>query len=75
MKCTQFNSWKKQLSIFIDPEGVWRCGVRLSNADVLYTTRHPILLPIRDHSLTGLLVLKAHVRVFHNVVKETLTEV
>ena len=51
MKCTQFNSWKKQLSLFIDPEGVWRCGGRLSNADVPYTTRHPILLP-RDHPLS-----------------------
>lgn len=28
--CTQFNNWKKQLSLFIDPEGVWRCGGRLS---------------------------------------------
>ena len=74
MKCTQFNSWKKQLRLFIDPEGVWRCGGRLSNADVPYTTRHPILLP-RDHPLTELLVLKAHARVFHNGIKETLTEI
>ena len=34
----------------------------------------PILL-LRDHPLTELLVLKAHARVFHNGVKETLTEV
>ena len=74
MKCTQFNSWTKQLNLFIDPEGVWRCGRRLSNADVPYTTRHPILLP-RDHLLTKLLVLKAHARVSHNGVKETFTEV
>ena len=74
IKCTQFHSWKKQLDLFIDPEGVWRCGGRLSNADVPYTTRHPILLP-RNHPLTELLVLKAHMRVFHNGIKETLAEV
>ena len=74
MKYTRFDGWKKQLGLFLDPEGVWRYGGRLSNADVPYTTKHPILLP-RDHPLTELLVLKAHERVFHNGVKETLTEV
>ena len=74
MKCAQFNNWKRQLGLFLDPEGVWRCGGRLSNADFPYMTRHPILLP-RDHPLTKLLVLKAHARVFHNGIKETLTEV
>lgn len=74
MKCTQFNGWKKQLSLFIDPEGVLRCGGRLSNADVPYTTRDPILPP-RDHALMEWLVLKVHTRVFHNGIKETLTEV
>ncbi len=74
MRCTQFNTWKRQLGLFVDPEGVWRCGGRLSNAEVPYTTRHPILLP-RDHHLTQLLVLKAHARVLHNGVRETLTEV
>ena len=72
VKCAQFNGWKKQFGLFIDPEGVGRCGGRLSNADVPYT-RHPILLP-RDHPLTELLVLKAHTRVFHNGIKETLTD-
>lgn len=73
-KHLQFNGWKKQLGLFIDSEGVWRCGGRLSNADVPYTTKHPILLP-RDHPMTKLLVLKAHTRVSHNGIKETLTEV
>ena len=74
VECAQFIGWKKQLGLFIDSEGVWRCGGRLSNADVPYTTRHPTLLP-RDHPLTELLVLKAHARVFHNGIRETLTEV
>ena len=71
IKCPQFNDWKKQLNLFIDPEGVWRCGGRLSNAEMPYT-RHPILLP-RDHFLTELLVLNEHTRVFYNGLKETLT--
>ena len=50
---------------------MWR---KIVNADVPYATRHPILLP-RDHPLTELLVLKAHARIFHNGVKETLTEI
>jgi len=74
VKEAQFNSWKKQFGLFIDPEGVWRCGGRLSNADVPYTRRHSILLP-RDRPLTELLVLKACTRVFHNGIKKTLTEV
>ena len=73
-KCIEVHDWKKQLRLFIDPEGVWRCGGRLPNADIPYITRHPVLLP-RHHPLAELLVLKAHARVFHNGIKETLTEV
>jgi len=28
-----FESWKKRFGIFINPEGLWRCGGRLANAD------------------------------------------
>ena len=48
------------------------CWKILSNADIPYMTRHPFLLP-RDNPLTELLVLKAHARVFHSGIKETLT--
>ena len=44
------------------------------NADIPYQTRHPILLP-RDHYLTTLIVRRAHQRVLHNGVKDTLSEV
>ena len=66
-------SWKKQFGLFLDPAGVWRCGRRLLNADVSYTTKHPALLH-KDHHLTKLLILRAHERVLHNGVRETLTE-
>lgn len=42
--------------------------------EVPYSVKHPILLP-RTHALTGLIVRDAHDCVFHNGVKETLTEI
>jgi hypothetical protein len=60
--------------LFEDDNGVWRCGGRLSNVDVSYSVKHPILLP-RTHPLTELIVREARERVFHNGVKETLTEI
>ena len=63
-----------KFDLFLDDDGIWRCGGRLSNADIPYQTRHPILLP-RDHYLTTLIVRRAHQRVLHNGVKDTLSEV
>lgn len=54
--------------------GLWRCGGRLTNAEIPYTTKHPVLLP-RSHPLTTLIVRDAHDRVWHNGVKETLREI
>ena len=51
-----------------------QCGRRLQNADIPYEARYPILLP-RSHHYTGLVVRDPHIRVCHNGVKETLTEV
>ena len=51
-----------------------RCQGRIANAEtVSYSTKFPILLP-SDHHLTKLYVLNAHVRVLHDGVKATLTE-
>ena len=68
-----FQKWKAQLQLFIDEVGIWRCGGRLANADLPYQTRHPILLP-GGHYFTVLIIRRAHERVFHNGVKETLNE-
>ena len=70
----KFNTWKKQFGLFLDATGIWRCGGRLSNADVPYSTKHPVLLH-KDHTLASLIVKSAHARVQHNGVKETLTEI
>lgn len=68
-----FKVQQKQFNLFIDEKGVWRCGGRLSNVEAPFATKHPVLLP-RDHPLTELVVKRAHGRVQHNGVKETLTE-
>ena len=64
--------WRK-LGPFKDVNEIWQCGGRLSNADMPYDVKHPILFP-RTHPLTTLIVREAHERVFHNGVKETLSE-
>lgn len=68
----KFEQVKKSLGVF-DSNGLLRCGGRLKHADIPFDTKHPILLP-QKHTLTELLVRKAHVEVFHNGVKETLTQ-
>ena len=68
-----YESWKNQLGFFTDNEGLLRCKGRLKNAGLPYTTQFPLILP-QNHPLTILLVRQAHEKVFHNGVKETLTQ-
>ena len=70
----KFPTWKNQFNLFLDDKGLWRCGGRLGNANLPYSTKHPILLP-HNHPITPLIVRDAHKRVQHNGIKETLTEV
>ena len=73
MKDKKFSQWKSQFGLFQDDVGIWRCAGRIQNADVPFSTKHPILLS-KDHHLTTLFVLRAHERVMHSGVKATLTE-
>ena len=68
------NNLQKQFDVFLYEDGVWRCGGCLSNADIPFAARRPVLLP-RDHHLTTLVVRRAHQRVLHNGVKATLSKV
>lgn len=64
----------KQFDLFQDPEGLWRCGGRLSNVEISYAAKCPILLPT-SHPITILIVKQAQKWVMDNGVKETLVEV
>ena len=67
----KFPSWKTQFGLFKDDNQIWRCGGRLQNADISFSSKHPILLH-KDHAL---IIQSAHQRVQHNGVKETLCEI
>ena len=45
-----FESLKCQLNLFLD-EKLWRCGGRLTNADLPYSTKYPLLL-LQNYVLT-----------------------
>ena len=66
--------WKVSFMLFSDENKVWRCGGRLGIAELPYNTRYPILLP-KGHPFTLLIVRRAHQRVLHSGVKDTLTEI
>ena len=69
----EFASWKQKFGLFVDDDGVWRCGGRMSNTSLPPCARNPVLLN-QSHPLTTLLVLDSHKRVLHNGVRETLAE-
>lgn len=67
---SRFPLWKRHLDLFVDESGVWRCGGRMSKSCLSTSAKTPILLD-RSHYL---IVTDAHLRVLHNGVKDTLTE-
>ena len=73
-KEAQFELWKGQLQLFRDQENVWRCGGRLTKADIPYSMKYPILLS-KQHHFAVLVTERAHERTGHSGVKDTLTEV
>lgn len=69
----RFNLWKRQLDLYLDKWEVWRCGGRMAKSCLSLSAQNPILLD-KDHHLTELIVMRAHHRVLHNGVKDTLAE-
>ncbi|XP_037047939.1 uncharacterized protein LOC119082532 [Bradysia coprophila] len=49
---------------FLDSDGILRVGGRLSNSDLPFESKHPIILPKRHH-LTKLLIEQAHDLTLH----------
>jgi hypothetical protein len=54
----------RRLDLFIDRTGLIRVDGRLTNADISYEQKHPVLLPSK-HRLTDLLIDHHHIRLKH----------
>ncbi|XP_065902510.1 uncharacterized protein [Dysidea avara] len=62
----------RQLRLFLDTDGLLRCGGHIHNAPVNETTKFPYLLPPR-HSLSKLVIVDIHVRLCRSGTTATLT--
>ena len=63
----------QRVSLYKDDKGILRCGGRLKNAPIPFNARFPIFLPRSSH-FTNLVINECHLKVLHNDVRETLTE-
>jgi hypothetical protein len=52
---SRYESWRRQFGLFSDSQRVIRCGGRISNAEIQYETKHPIMLD-RNHRVTRLII-------------------
>ena len=49
----KFKNWEREFGVFLDP-GILRCGLRLGNADLSESQKHPALLD-ENHHVTSLM--------------------
>ena len=68
-----FPNLKKQLDLFQDERGLWRCGGRLENAELTYDQKHPLLID-NKHPIAKMVIRESHVNVMHNGVSQTLAD-
>ncbi len=57
-----FPVWTRQLGLYCDNDGLWRCGGCLEEANIPQETKQPIILP-RGYNLTELIVHRTNERV------------
>ena len=69
----KFSQLKASLRLFVDENGLYRCGGRLKNAPLPFDSKFPVLIP-EEHYVTELIIRSCHNNVMHNGVKDTLTE-
>ena len=62
----------RQLRLFLDADGLLRCGGHIHNAPVSEATKFPYLLPSK-HLLSRLIILDIHVRICHSGTTATVT--
>ena len=63
----------KQLRLYLDSDGIIRCGGKIHNASLGYAAKFPYLLP-NKHELTKLSVFDAHENQLHSGVNCTITQ-
>ena len=70
----KFQITETNLGIFVDEEGIYKCGGRLHKASLSFECKHPAIIP-KDHHITELIIKDRHNKVYHNGFKETSTQV
>ena len=65
------NNSKNKLDLYIDKQGLLRCGGRLGNAEISEGAMHPLLLP-KQNKLTEIIVEHCHKKMLHAGVAQTL---
>ena len=61
----------RQLRLFINNDGLLRCGGRIHNAPLTQLAKFPYLLPPKHH-FTALVVYATHVKLYHSGVGSTV---
>ncbi|XP_072946166.1 uncharacterized protein [Epargyreus clarus] len=62
--CVPKRSNLRTLCPFVDKQGILRVTGRITQCDASYDTKHPIIMPAKNH-LTMLIILDAHHRTLH----------
>ncbi|XP_064466296.1 uncharacterized protein LOC135377646 [Ornithodoros turicata] len=63
----------RDLHPYLDKDGILRITGRLQRGEESEEVKHPIVLP-KDHRFTQLLIVRAHRRLLHSGVRDTLVE-
>ena len=71
---SKFEKTKTNLGIFVDEEGIYRCGGKLHKVSLSFECKHPAIIPNNYH-ITELIIKGSHNKVYHSGIKETLTQV
>ena len=70
----KLNSLTKDLNLICDKNGLIRFEGRLKTPPLPYDAKTPILLN-SNHRLAELIVVDFHIKIYHILIKQTLTEV
>jgi hypothetical protein len=68
------NSTIRNLSPFLDENGVIRVGGRIRNANLAYNQKHPVLIP-KNHNVTEVIIRHFHVKNLHSGTQSTLASI